>query len=91
MRGKRVRTIKKLERAFSLYEQLKNRSDKFAENRGCGRIGIAVDNDYHAKEWQKLEFRLHFLRCYLKGEKINWFYARWLSNDEADSRNKTNI
>lgn len=86
-----MRTIKKLERAFLLYEQLKSRSDTFVTNRGKGRDGIAVDTDHNARQWQKLEFRIYFLRCYLKGEKSNWFYARWLSNEEAERRNKANI
>lgn len=78
----------KIKRAFLLYEKLKSRADRFAENRG-GNFGIAVSNDYNAKEWQKLEFRIHILRCYLLGEKINWFYARWLSCEEAQLRNQS--
>lgn len=83
-----MRTIEKLERAFLLYEKLKSRSDQFEKNRPKGIDGIACDHDHNAIEWQKLEFRIHFLRCYLKGEKINWFYARWLTTREADRRNK---
>lgn len=82
-----MRTIKKMERAFSLYEGLKARSDMYLQNRNKGRRGIGVDDDHNAKEWRKLEFRIHFLTCYLKGEKINWHYASWLSYDEAVIRN----
>jgi len=61
------------------------------ENRARGRHGIAIDHDHNAKEWQKLEFRIHILRCYLSGGRINWFHARWCSNDEADRRNKSQL
>lgn len=83
-----MRTVEKMERAFALYETIKNRSDMFVSNRREGSFGIAVSDDHNAKQWQKLQFRLHFLQCYLRGQKINWFHAKWLSNDEAQRRNE---
>ena len=86
-----MRTVEKMERAFALHETLKNRSDLFVSVRPRGSFAIAIEDDHNAKEWQKLQFRLHFLNCYLRGQKINWFHAKWLSNDEANSRNKAGI
>jgi hypothetical protein len=86
-----MRTIEKMERAFALHETIKARSDMFMNNRIEGRYGIAVSEDHNAKEWKKLQFRLHFFQCYLRGQKINWFHAGWLTNDEAARRNKEGI
>lgn len=86
-----MRTLDRVARAFRVYQDLKCIMQNCEAARPQGIHGIAVADDYHAKVWRKHEFRVHVLESYIKGEPINWFYARWLSVDEADRRmsNKT--
>lgn len=74
-------------RAHELYINLLNRASRCAYSRAKGQHGIAVDDDYWATEWQKLEFRIHLVECYIKQQPINWFFAKWLSDDEVKRRN----
>ena len=81
-----MRTIEKMQRAFKIYTDLNRRANQFLLYRPQGWRGIACGSDHNAKQWQKLQFRLNFLECYLKGEQINWYHADWLSLDEMKRR-----
>ena len=83
-----MRSLDKIPRAFKLYQALKSRKDFVELNRLDGTFGIAVKKDRLAVRWQSLNFRLHVVECYITGDYINWYHARWLSNEEADKRNE---
>lgn len=85
-----MRDINKIPRAFKLYKKLFGLMKHYEACRNQGNFGIACHDDELARKWQRLEFRTHVIECYITGEKINWFYARWLSNDEAERRNILN-
>lgn len=85
-----MKTIKKMQRAFKLYKKLKSRQQFFVNTRREGINGIAGSKDEYAVKWQAIEFRVHFLECYLSGQNINWYFARWITNTEADARNGWN-
>lgn len=82
-----MKTIEKMQRAFKLYKKLSDRQVFYINSRRQGRNGIACDKDEYAIKWQAIEFRVHFLECYLSGQDINWFFARWVTNEVAKARN----
>ena len=80
-------TVEKMRRAYKIHKKLSERASYYENQRPQGRGGIAVCDDEYAKKWQGIEFRIHFLDCYLMGDSVNWFFARWLTNEEAKKRN----
>lgn len=84
-----MKTIEKMQRAFKLYQILKMQSDSYTALRPGGIFGIAVDKDEYAKKWQHINFRKHFLECYLSGDSINWHQAKWLTPEQANQRINT--
>ena len=82
-----MKTIEKMQRAFKLYKKLSDRQVFYINSRRQGRNGIAGEKDEYAIKWQAIEFRVHFLECYLSGQSVNWFFARWITNEEAKDRN----
>lgn len=82
-----MKTIEKMSKAFKLYKYLKDLSDMYTNQRPNGCHGIAVQSDPLAKKWQSINFRTHVIEQYILNEPINWYNARWLTNDEAEKRN----
>ena len=81
-----MKTQNRLARAFKLYQKLHDKMIQIELRRPSGRHGIAINYDPPALEWQKLSFRAHRLECYITGEPINWFNAKWLSIEEIQRR-----
>ncbi len=81
-------THPRLRRAFKLYKALSTSQQYARCARPRGQSGIAVDDDEYALRWQSYEFRMHKLDSWIMDDHINWFFARWLSVDEAKERNK---
>ncbi len=82
-------TLPRIRRAFEIYKALSASQAHAKMTRGTG-FGIAVNYDDQAVKWQKLEFRLHVIDQWIRNDKINWFFARWLSVEEANRRNAKN-
>ena len=80
-------TVEGMARAFKLYETLTSRQRSFAGARRHGESGIACCNDEYALKWQRINFRVHILKCWLENQPINWFFADWLNNGERSKRN----
>lgn len=80
-------SISRIKRAFNIYKRLSVSQQGFQNRRAQGMYGIAVDNDELAIKWRSYEFRMHVIDQWINGNSINWFYASWLTSDEAEKRN----
>lgn len=80
-------TISRLRRAFKVHQRLSLRQRHALAQRSKGQSGIAIDDDYQALRWQSHEFRMHKIEQWMSNDSINWFFARWLTAEEAKNRN----
>lgn len=74
----------KVAKIFALYSSV-NKEMVWLEQRG--NFGIAIGNDEKSRRWQSIAMRREILISFLMNKNPNWYFAHWISNEEAQRRN----